>query len=626
LLYFSGWFEQDNMPKQRRSWLHLVNPSDGVYTGNFYYGQITENGTREGEGTLYSAEAGDDANFMDCVMSGKPYTKERLVCEACRSKDPSMLCLLHKELDMHHLKYLVYDGQWHQNLPHGVGVQFYPDVSNRVGGVYYGDFKQGSRHGRGTWQVRDKSFTYMPLPKKKRVHNWKDDMMHGVANVEDSKYVHDNVVYADNKTMMPFTSVGPPQTKFDHVAGWNIVFKGVRAASHQRKKREKSAAAPKSSMAASAHGATNQRRLSKVSKGSDQGVWGHDDTKILQNAAKHHGKLGAEQFRTDAEDEVDLLVREPTELVQHVEDMLVLGGTGENAAMNGLYFKVTKSFGHSLWRMAKQDSMALGLWTTHHQRYMYKDDSKRSRIWIIGPTPLTGLQKGPGCAFAEETVGPDSAVAESGPHAVRSGWNIWSPAQSMMAKPKDLDADADDETKGSVDTITVQSIVGFTINDEDMPALNGRLFVRHGAEFYERPVYVNEAALPEDTTLYLYWFKQGGDLKEGSCKGDGKNIRDEVDASEIFQSGCWAVSSKLGAGPVSFEGEPDDAEHMVAYLNDQAASPYHIAAGARWSVMDPKSGSWTSSRLQLVHQVLQKQSQAMDFFDSSDEDDIDDSD
>jgi hypothetical protein len=466
----------------------------------------------------------------------------------------------------------------------------------------------------------------MPLPKKKRVHNWKDDMMHGVANVEDSKYVHDNVVYADNKTMMPFTSVGPPQTKFDHVAGWNIVFKGVRAASHQRKKREKSAAAPKSSMAASAHGATNQRRLSKVSKGSDQGVWGHDDTKILQNAAKHHGKLGAEQFRTDAEDEVDLLVREPTELVQHVEDMLVLGGTGENAAMNGLYFKVTKSFGHSLWRMAKQDSMALGLWTTHHQRYMYKDDSKRSRIWIIGPTPLTGLQKGPGCAFAEETVGPDSAAAESGPHAVRSGWNIWSPAQSMMAKPKDLDADADDETKGSVDTITVQSIVGFTINDEDMPALNGRLFVRHGAEFYERPVYVNEAALPEDTTLYLYWFKQGGDLKEGSCKGDGKNIRDEVDASEIFQSGCWAVSSKLGAGPVSFEGEPDDAEHMVAYLNDQAASPYHIAAGARWSVMDPKSGSWTSSRLQLVHQVLQKQSQAMDFFDSSDEDDIDDSD
>jgi len=429
LLYFSGWFESDNIPKRRRSWLHLVNPTDNVYAGSYYYGHITEDGKRQGEGTLYSAEAGNDDHFIDCVMSGQPYTKERLVCEACHSKDPRMLCCPHNGLERDHLKFLTYDGQWHNNIPHGVGVQFYPDVK-MVGGVYYGDFKEGFRHGRGTWQVRDRSFTYMPLPKKKQVTNWKNDMMHGVANVEDSKYVHENVVYKDNKTMMPFASVGPPSMNFDQVAGWNVVFQGVRIVSHQRKIREKSAAAPKSSMSSSSLGAKRKIRprspskASLSSEGSNQGVWAQDDTKIMQRVVKHHGILSTEQFRNNEEEQVNLL-REPTELTQRPEDVLLSGGTGENEAMNGYYVRVTKSFGHSLWRMVKRESGVLGLWARHSQRYIYREDSKRSRTWCIGPAPLAGRPTGAGCAFAEDVGSPPRRPSgRGGPSGApcRRGW------------------------------------------------------------------------------------------------------------------------------------------------------------------------------------------------------------
>merc|ERR1719343_1848765 len=116
-----------------------------------------------------------------------------------------------------------------------------------------------------------------------------------------------------------------------------------------------------------------------------------------------------------------------------------------------------------------------------------------------------------------------------------------------MVQPQDLDDDADDKAKNSVDVISVQSIVGFTIRDEETPDLNGRLFVRHSAEFYERPVYTNEAGLPEETNLYLYWFRQGGTLKEGLIFGDDRNIRDRADPAEFFHPGCWVVSSKMGA-------------------------------------------------------------------------------
>jgi len=193
-------------------------------------------------------------------------------------------------------------------------------------------------------------------------------------------------------------------------------------------------------------------------------------------------------------------------------------------------------------------------------------------------------------------------------------------------KPKDLDEDVDGETKQSIDTITVQGIVGFTVQCGAVPALSGRLFVRQGVEFYERPVYVNEAKLLEDSTLYLYWFKDGGDLNEGLSMGNERNIRDAVDASEIFQSGCWVVSAKMGASPTSSGGDHVDTEYLVAYLNDRAFSPYYIATGAKWWVKDDTLGSWISTQLDCMHQVSQKPDQAMDFFDSSDEEDLSDSD
>jgi len=557
---------------------------------------------------------------MQCVMSGKPYIKERLVCETCRAKDSSTLCCPHKGLDRHHLKFLVYDGQWHQNLPHGIGVQFYPEVAKGVGGVYYGDFKDGARHGRGTWQVRDRSFIYMPLPKKKGVHNWKEDMMHGVANVEDSKYVHDNVVYADNRTMMPFTSVGPPQTKFDSVAGWNVVFKGVRVVSHTRAKVEARAATPSKSMAARKGSKAKIRRRGSVSsKGSSDGHWHDDDTKVLQKVVKHNGKLSAEQFKGKGENDEFDLIREPTELLQHEEDMLVLGGTGENTVMNGLYFKVSKSFGHSLWRMVKQETGPMGLWSKCHQRYIFKEDTKRGRTWYIAPHAFQGLQREAGCAAGDEILAHEATVNEGGPHCVRGQWMIWSSTDHTMVKPKDIDVDADDKAKQGIDVLSVEAIVGFTVQDERLPDLDGRLFVRQSGEFYDRPLYANEAGLPEESTLYLYWFKQGGSSREGHDFSNDTNIRDTDDPNEFFQPGCWVVSSKMGAGPTSFYGDREDADFIIAYIGEKCATPYDIAPGARWWMKDESLGIWTLRTLGLRRHILENNDEMMDFFESSDE-------
>lgn len=173
--------------------------------------------------------------------------------------------------------------------------------------------------------------------------------------------------------------------------------------------------------------------------------------------------------------------------------------------------------------------------------------------------------------------------------------------------------------KNSVDVISVQSIVGFTIRDESISDLNGRLFVRHNEEFYERPVYTNEAGLPEETNLYLYWFKQGGTLKEGQTFKDAKSIRDKADPTEFFQPGCWVVSAKMGAGPNSFGGDREDAEFIIAYLNDRAATPYSITPGARWWVKTESLGGWALRQLRLTHQVLENQDEMMDFFDSSED-------
>lgn len=290
---------------------------------------------------------------------------------------------------------------------------------------------------------------------------------------------------------------------------------------------------------------------------------------------------------------------------QPERDMLVLGGTGPNRAMNGLYFNVARS-GKSVWKMFKKDSGTMSLSTSYHQRYISKSDRPEGRIWFIGPDPFLGIHKDfqAGCALVKAAGGGDAAARDVGPHEVTSDWTIWSPTEASMVRREDLDEGADGEAKRSVDKITVQSIVGFMIRNDGLPDLNGRFFVRH-SEFYDRPAYVSEALQPEETTLYLYWFQQEGVLKEGSFVGDGERIRDVVDASELFlQPGCWVVSSKLGAGPTSFKGDPDDMECVIAYVDDRAASPYDIAEGARWWIKDKTLGEVMDEGqpLQFVHQ------------------------
>jgi hypothetical protein len=621
-------FENDKIATERSmAWLHLVNPVEDKMVGQYYYGQVTADGVREGFGTLWNAEVvtGEGgAEFLECVMANRPYTKEVLLTEedrrnhrGIRVSEVAMSLPTDAVKKGPHLQYLIYSGQWKDNLPHGVGVQFYPDVGHKkCGGVYDGEFKKGRRHGRGTWTLRDKSFRYLPVPDRKGTWNWQNDMMHGVAQVEDRAFVHENVVYSENKTVMPFTSIGPPATNFEQVAGWHVVFKGIRHTRHAHKKVIAASAAPKLSMAAEdddddqedSSGAPLKSKNTKsaglrgaksgrlrsfgsaVSSASgffreeDAGVWGAADTTIMQRAAKHAGKLEAQTYAADEEEAnaADALIREPTELVDTMEDLHVSGGTAENEAMNGFYFKVSNSFGHSVWRMAKKDQ---GIFGSVYQRWLYKDD--RQPMWFIGPKLLAGPQVGPGCAQVEDETadGPSTAKENS--------WVVWNPAKGTMTDPADLN----EETEKSIDRIVVKSVIGFTIstNPGDANDLNQRLLLRCSVEFFHRPVYETE-----DGSLFMYWFKKGASTEEGLESSKTALSGNEVDPKKLFaNAGYWVVSKQMGKGPPKEKGLE---KFILAFSEDAAATPFQIAATSTWWTRSGENGRPKSKEAREVYE------------------------
>lgn len=550
VLLYNGHFSDDVVSATPGApmWWHILEP--GQSRGAFYYGEMTEEGARQGAGTLFGEDADKDAEFLACFEGGQPYTRE----------DPSRA---------ETLQHLIYHGQWRNNLPHGEGTQHFKK-GLQSHSVYVGQFANGKRHGRGTWAKKDGSWTYRPLPDKPTFTNWAEDLMHGIGIVEDKKIVHENVIYKRGQCQMPFTQTGPPVTGFEQTAGLGLAVKGARRLVRGGAFRAgPSPAATAVEAKAGRHGLFGKRAGSTLAAMSSSPSLRRGAS---QNAllAPTRGAVEREEQRAELEDEELALVREPTELSAPEEDVMVSGGTGQNAVVNGHYFKLSGCFGHSIFRLVHRGRLA----GDTAERYLYKLGS----FWIISAKPFAGpaeLQGEPGTAYVEDEA------AES-PSAIGRPWRVWHPASKSLrpAGEEDLGGGPPSSAPGggapgastAVDRLAVRGVVGFEVGGCAGSVGQG-LMLRHGSELYGRPVYESE-----DGGQFLYWLRDGGSLRDGADdEAYGAGVAQDAEALHktwFGSGGHWVISTEIGAAPGSTA--------CLAYVEDLATTPDQISGVVLW--------------------------------------------
>jgi len=549
VLIFRGRFHNDvpHSSPEEPIWSHLVE--HGRKRGRFFYGMVDSAGQRTGIGTLYDEDADADASFMRCFNEGTPYTAE----------DPN---------DHTTLKYITYHGPFKEDKPHGEALQHFSTGDIKSRGLYIGQFQDGLRHGRGTWTSEDRKWTYRPISTPS-VANWDHDNMHGIGVVEDHKHVHENVIYTHGRCQMPFTDRGPPRTGFENTVVVGTLIKKGRSSVKKK--------APSASIAKSrAHGGI--KSWFGFREDNAEG-WNVAETHSLKRASvssrvSNFHSMNNSAFRPEEEtDDVGgmgiAMVREETDLSLPEEDIFVKGGTGPNASINGLYFKLSSTYGMPVYKMVKKERRyGFGVPIA---RFLYFDT--KENVWVISPLPNQGPKPLPGCAFVED---PDATH----PGAITANWYVYYPTAKKMKKFGGLDEeDEDDEAAGTkaknvkvpVDQIKSVSIMGFEPVGVDKTLIKAGSLVRQGRELYGRPVYESESG-----GQYLYWFKKGGDLAEGLVEDDLEGDAG-ADANKLYQyTGHWIVASDVG--------ETCGGPTCLAYLEDSAVTPDQIPQGSRWYV------------------------------------------
>jgi len=541
-IQYNGYFKQDDVEATKYpAWVRLSDPDD-LTRGRFYYGCLTSQGKLQGHGTLYSEAAELDPEFMKCVDLGRPYTLEHPSCKKCQG-----VLACHDGIQT--LKYMAYTGQWKNNLPHGTAVQYF---NHKGGGVYYGQFVDGKRDGRGTWRKQDGSWTFGPLLDRTTVKNWKNDKMHGCGVVEDKDTIYENVLYSEGKCLLPFTDHGPPATYFEQTRGWQIFFKKSRR--RKQKRRGKS-------HQVNYLGGSRQKLVSmdSYSRHDFENMVSHEDVRALR--INHATKI--QQAILDGESKT--LMREPTDDEIYQEDVLFSGGTGDNAVVNGVYFKCSKSFGHVLYKMVKTvevEGVFYGTSKVPQIRYLYKDDISQS--WNIQPTPLLAPSSAPGTVRSQDDAPDDPASPEE--------WKVWYHPKRKQLEPGDVVIpEAEKHRKMPVDKIRSQGIIGFMMCNDERP-FNGWcvghddisriLFIRHPEEFYRRPTFETQ-----DGRLFMYWMKVNGTVAEGSVYVlDYKGIAQDP-AQFYAHEGYWCVASKIGESP------DKPTRFLQAFIKDKAVTP-----------------------------------------------------
>jgi hypothetical protein len=540
ILICRGEFLNDMPTTEKPVWSHLVEA--GNTRGRFYYGTVDSAGQRTGKGTLYDEDADGDENFLRCFESGEPYTAE----------NPD---------DHDNLKYISYHGEFNHDEPHGDGLQHFSKQ-----GFYVGQFHRGLRQGRGTWTSTDGNWTYRPISDT-TVPNWEKDEMHGVGIVEDSEHVFENVVYIEGRCQMPFTNRGPPKTGLE-----STVVVGTML---QKRKTlvDKQKVGPSASMA-------KKKRQSRISKwmgyqeDNDQG-WSPTESEFMKAATKSMSNRLSAKFKSDEDsDDAGLVdLREETDIILPEEDVLITGGTGQNATINGLYFKMSATYGTPVYKMVKKQSKFF--YSVPVARFLYFDTV--TNVWVISALPNEGPKQQPGCAYVDD---PDATH----PGAITAAWYVYCPDDKRMREFGAIaeEEDEEDEPAGAsskmisapvapVDQIRCVSIMGFGLTGVENTLIKACLMVRLDKELYGRPVYGSDS-----DDLYLYWMKKTGDFTQGLLD-EHLDSDDLADPSTLFKyTGHWIIAEEVG--------ERCDGPTCLACLEDSAVSPDQIPQGSSWLV------------------------------------------
>ncbi|CAD7942640.1 unnamed protein product [Amoebophrya sp. A120] len=488
---YKGTFREDKFytTEDEKCWLLCDDES-------LYYGEVLEDGLREGEGVLFRPKLQErNPTLFRAWMGGLPY-------KSSLPEDKK-----HEEIS--------YVGNWHKDQQSGQGISYHET------GVYNGAFKEGKRHGRGRWQTHDGRWKYFAGSDPTHT-NFYEDEMHGIATVEDDRYIHENVIFMHDKCIMPFTVKGPPISGFDNHPVFGAIMQaraGMRAAA-------------------------KEARPDETAKGEQDKMGQTGQYKLDKNEKEH---------AFGAPDE-SAVIREDTDLTLPEDDLWLVGASGENELMNGVYWRLSETFGVPIFKHYRCRTGLLG--TVHCERYLFMNEAKNK--WLIAESPAIASLPKPPAAMTAQVV--DSA---EDPRDIAGTWQVYDPqTRSYKAFQK---LSKEDEKRGAlpVDRLRIVEMSGVEVSPCQSPMVLDGCFLRQPQELFGRPVFEME-----NGGQYLYWVSE-----------DGRPLTDQqTEAGLAMQGhllhkdrGFWCISDSLGA-------PPKDAQetHNWAHVESSAATPDEI--------------------------------------------------
>jgi len=408
---------------------------------------------------------------------------------------------------------LLYAGKWANDLPNGEGIQYFQGL-----GTYTGQFQQGLRHGRGEWVTSTAEGIWKFGPADGP--NWNRDIMHGFMTVESPVKVQKNVVFDKGVSLMP---IELQKSLFETV--------------------------------------TAPQPLPSATMGFVGGI----------GPAARSCCVTLPQWEVAEPQSLDLAlgasVDEPilTDLVIPEEDVRVLGGTGDNSVMNGVFFRIWGA--PSVYKHVSSEGEA---------RYLYR--SVETTAWMISHEPMGAerVLRRQGCALVDD-------VAEH-PMLIRSGWQVWHPVhRQLMACGEGGIPGA--KGVAPADTLEVRGLMGFKMTGplKGESGLKPDLMRRLPGELCGRPAYVS------DNGQYLFWVDAATKGRpEGDLDTAAETLWDDI---ELPRSGSWVVASVLGEKP--------EGASSRAYATDPAITPDQIPVQAVWRVRSARGHFWRQAGLRV---------------------------
>jgi len=266
------------------------------------------------------------------------------------------------------------------------------------------------------------------------------------------------------------------------------------------------------------------------------------------------------------------LVREPTDPDLANEDVQVTGGTNDNQVMNGVYFRITATFGIPVYRNVR--TLTTRFSTVVAERFIYKRD--RDLCWVITEHVGSDISQKSGHAFVHEDTESPGHITESWFvwHAQTNSFRYWGEDEAEDQLRSQGKASNDQEgffsgPSAPIDHIKCKCLAGFEVQGRGVGGVSPGLLIRNATELYGRPVYKGERG---DQLLY---FMAKDVSAEHGLEKTGMAMTAEDLVTNPNYDGHWVISTEFGINI--------DSPSCLAYVEDRAVTPHTITK--QWFVV-----------------------------------------